>query len=80
MPHTVFVQKILNDFAAGCLVGDAESLVFDVRPQTVGVDLDGGLQWELQVFLNAIVSDKLELIWTYQFKHTIQISDELELI
>jgi len=44
MSHAVFVQKILHDFTASRFVGNAQSLVFDVWPQAIGVDLDGGLQ------------------------------------
>jgi len=43
MSHAVFVQKILHDLTAGRFIGNAQGFVFDVWPQAVGVDLDGGL-------------------------------------
>lgn len=51
MPHAVLVQQILHDLAASGLVGDAEGLVLDVRPQAVGIDLDGGLKEKVEHFL-----------------------------
>lgn len=52
MPHAVLVQQILHDLATGSFVGDAERLVLDVRPQAVGVDLDGGLKRKDERLLN----------------------------
>lgn len=49
MSHAILVQKVLHHLATGRLVGDAQGLVFDVRPQAVGVDLNGGLQRKLSI-------------------------------
>lgn len=49
MSHAILVQKVLHDLATGRLVSDTQGLVFDVRSQAIGIDLDGGLQQELQV-------------------------------
>lgn len=43
MSHAILVQKVLHDLATGRLVGDTQCLIFDVRSQAIGIDLDGGL-------------------------------------
>lgn len=50
MSHAILVQKVLHHLATSRLVGDAQGLVFDVRSQAVGVDLNGGLQRKFTIF------------------------------
>jgi hypothetical protein len=44
--HLAFVQQRLHNFFASRLVGNAQRLVLDVRPQAPGVDFDRCLQNE----------------------------------
>lgn len=55
MSHAVFVQKVLHYLATSRFVGNAQGFVLDVRPQAVGVDLDGGLRQKLEIPLIDVV-------------------------